>query len=241
MAEAAVKKTPVKKVKAETVKTETVKAEAALSLPVYDITGKQTGTQPVSEAVFGKSDNPELLAQYVRVYETNQRQGNASTKTRSEITGTTKKVYRQKGTGRARHGSKKAPIFVGGGTSFGPHTRTFSVSMNKKQRKLALYTALSNKLKYNKVAQLDAAALTMKPETKTIAACIKAMEMNDKKLLFVLPKMEKNGLVLSARNMKTISFVPATTLNPYEVINTNNVVFVGEAVQELVNHFEKQA
>src|SRR5581483_3879222 len=118
-----------------------------LSASVYDLKGKAIGRVTLPSEVFGVEENPHLLAQAVRVYLANQRQGTVSTKTRGEVQGSTRKIYRQKGTGRARHGGIRAPIFVHGGIVFGPKPREFSLSMPQKMRRLALFTALSGKVK----------------------------------------------------------------------------------------------
>lgn len=224
-----------------TTKAKTTKAKkettANMEIQMYDLTGKQTETVSVSEAIFGQKENKALISQYVRVYTINQRQGTVSAKSRSEVNGTTKKVWRQKGTGRARHGSDKANLFVGGGVTFGPKPRTFSKDLNKKQKKLALFIALSMKLKNKDIVGLDGASLTMKPKTKEVATFVKKTEMDGKKILFVLPEMKKEGFVLSARNIENIDMVQATTINPYEVLNHGKVVFVGDAIKKLEDHF----
>src|SRR3989338_3928790 len=110
---------------------------------IYSLSGKQTGTEELQKEMFELKDNPELIAQYVRVYLYNQRQGTVSSQTRSEVTGTSQKVYRQKGTGRARHGAAKANLFRGGGVTFGPKPREFSMSLNKKQKLKTLFITLS--------------------------------------------------------------------------------------------------
>lgn len=225
-------KTP-KTTKAKTTK----ETSAKMSIQMYDLAGKPTESVAVSEMMFGQKENKALISQYVRVYTINQRQGTVSAKTRAEVNGTTKKVWRQKGTGRARHGSDKAALFVGGGVTFGPRPRTFSKDLNKKQKKLALFIALSMKMKNKDILGLDAAALTMKPKTKEVSQFVKKTEIEGKKTLFVLPEMKKEGLVLSARNMKNVDMVPAATINPYEVLNHSKVVLVGDAVKALETHF----
>lgn len=225
-----VKKTP-KTAKAPVAK------KTNLAAHIYDIKGKTAGTAELRHELFGQKNNPALIAQYVRVYLQNQRQGTVSTKTRSEVVGTTKKIYRQKGTGGARHGSKKAPIFVGGGVTFGPKPRTFSLSMNKKQKKQALSIALSAKAKENAVKILSEKADDMKPKTQAVAEFIKAVKMEGKKILFVLPHVSRNGFVLSARNIPDVEIMQADTINPYAILHTNELVFVGDALQKLEEHF----
>lgn len=226
-----VKKSP------KTVKTPKVEKKATLEAQVFDMKGKASGTVNLREEIFGKKENKALIAHYMRVYLTNQRQGTVATKTRSEVVGTTKKIYRQKGTGGARHGSRKAPIFVGGGVTFGPQPREFSLSMNKKQKRQALFVALSTKAKENAVRILTEDGADMKPKTKVIADFINAVKIEGKKILFVLPKVTRNGFVLSARNIPEVEIVQADTINPYAVLHTKELIFVGDAMKKLEEHF----
>src|SRR3989344_6029979 len=119
--------------------------KGSLFAPVYDLKGAKSGTLALPKEVFGTKVNNSLMAQAVRVYLANQRQGNATTKTRGEVQGSSKKIYRQKGTGRARHGSLRAPIFVKGGIVFGPKPRDFSLDLPKKMKRKALFSSLSAK------------------------------------------------------------------------------------------------
>ena len=136
-----------KETKSEKKLTTPKKKKVNLTIPVYDLDGKEKSTLEVAKEIFGIESNPKLIAQYVRVYHANQRQGTSSTKTRGEVRGSTRKIYRQKGTGKARHGDIKAPIFVGGGVVGGPQPGKHSLKLNKKQIKKSLFTALS--LKFN--------------------------------------------------------------------------------------------
>ena len=223
------------------VKTETkTKAKKMIEIPVYDLTGKSNSMITVSDTIFGQKENDALVAQYMRVYLQNQRQGTVSTKTRGEVAGTTKKMYRQKGTGRARHGSGKEPIFVGGGVAFGPKPREFSKSLNKKQKKQALYIALSTKAKQKAVIALDKETLSIKPKTKQIADLLKTLKFEGKKVLFILPKLEKGGFVLSTRNIASASLIGATTLNPYTVFDNSAIIFVGDALKTLEDHLASE-
>jgi len=207
-----------------------------IEIPVYDLTGKSNSMMKVSDTIFGQKDNDALISQYMRVYQQNQRQGTVSTKNRGEVAGTTHKMYKQKGTGRARHGSGKEPIFVGGGVAFGPRPREFSKNLNKKQKKLALYTSLSMKAKGKSVIALVKESLSIKPKTKQIADLLNTLKFEGKKILFVVPKLEKDGFVLSTRNIASATLVGATTLNPYTVFNNEVIIFVGDALQTLEKH-----
>src|SRR3989344_6756187 len=144
------------------------KSGEGLTIPVYNLEGKEVKTLDVPKEIFSVKPNPKLLAQYVRVYLTNNRQGTASTKTRGEVRGSTRKIYRQKGTGRARHGAITAPIFVGGGVVFGPKPRDYSRKLPQKMKKAALFSALTAKRIDNAVkviGNLD----TIVPKTKEMA------------------------------------------------------------------------
>jgi large subunit ribosomal protein L4 len=230
----------VKETKKTTTKKEAVTKD--LSVVVYDLTGKKLDTVEVSKDIFGHEVNKALLAQYLRVYTQNQRQGTVSTKTRSEVVGTTKKLYRQKGTGRARHGSgEKANIFRGGGVTFGPKPREFALSMNKKQKKQALFMSLSMKMHDDAIMGLTSDALTMKPKTQEIAGFLSDVKLNDKKILFVIPKVEKNGFLLSTRNIKNVDIISASTLNPYEVLTHKAIIFVGDSIKSLEEHFVQKS
>ena len=207
---------------------------------IYSLSGKQTGTEDLQKEMFELKDNPELIAQYVRVYLYNQRQGTVSSQTRSEVTGTSQKVYRQKGTGRARHGAAKANLFRGGGVTFGPKPREFSMSLNKKQKLKALFVSLSQKAISKNIRLLDTTEIGKKPQTKTVVQFLKETELVDKKVLFVLSKMEKSPFVLSTQNIGKVDVIQASTINPYQILNHSELVFVDDALKALDSHFRKQ-
>lgn len=239
-----VKKSVVKKAVPKQVK-ETVKKGSAsakkspLDIFVYGIDGKESKTLSLPKEIFDIEASPRLLAQYVRVYLANQRQGNANTKSRGEIIGSTKKIYRQKGTGRARHGSKKAPIFIGGGIVGGPRTTDHSLKMNKKQKQKALLYSLSLKAKEGAVIAVENALLKMKPKTKTIVDLMKHIGTTNVKTLVVVPKMETNGFILSVRNLQKVNAISALSMNAYEVLNHKKIIFTEDAVDALKEHYKK--
>lgn len=235
------KKTPVKTVTKKVTPVKKVSAPVSgLSLNVFDLAGKETGSVNLPKEIFDVKTNPKLIAQYVKIYHNNQRQGTAATKTRAMVQFSTRKIYRQKGTGRARHGAKSAPIFVGGGVSFGPQPREYHSSLNKKQRKQALFVALSDALKDNRLSGISDAVLTGAPKTAGVAGFIKTRDLGKKKVLFVLPKMEKNALVLSSRNIPSVELTDAPSLNAYAVLRAGAVVFAETAVNILSTHFLKK-
>ncbi|MFA6532601.1 MAG: 50S ribosomal protein L4 [Patescibacteria group bacterium] len=219
-------------VKKSEIKTKTsVSKKNNLSLSIYDIEGKEIKSVELPKEVFAVTANPSLLAQAVRVYLVNQRQGNVKVKTRGEVVGSTRKIYRQKGTGKARHGDIKAPIFVGGGIAHGPKQKEYNLKFNKKERKIALFGALSEKLKENKIFGLEEKALTMKPKTKIIVDFLKELKLIGKNNLMIMKKMEKNNLVLSMRNISNITFVDVNSLNPYLILKSSSLIFVENALE----------
>ncbi|PIR79290.1 MAG: 50S ribosomal protein L4 [Candidatus Levybacteria bacterium CG10_big_fil_rev_8_21_14_0_10_36_30] len=227
------------------VKVKDVKAEKTeklnLTVAVYDKSGTKTGTLKLPEEIFGVSDSPKLVAQAVRVYLANQRQGPANTKTRGEVAYSTKKIYRQKGTGRARHGARKAPIFVGGGITFGPRTRDFSLQMPQQMKRKALFCALSSKLLRQEIIVVDLSDLSGK--TKEIALLLRALSLTNKKgkadrVLFVT---DNDSMVKKAtKNIGGLTMLPANALHAYGVLKSKRAVFVKEAIGLLENTFLKQ-
>lgn len=225
---------------AGTIKTKKTTARSSgLLLKVFDLDGKEKKEMSLSKEIFSVKVSPKLLAHYVRVYLANQRQGNASTKTRGEVTGSTRKIYRQKGTGKARHGDIKAPIFVGGGVVGGPSPRDFSLKINKKQKQKALFGALTIKYQKGLVFGLSETSLKTEPKTKIIAGFLKKMNWIGKRTLFVLPEL-KNNLVLASRNLFEPELIEAKTLNPYIVMRADVVLFLEPSIDIIVNHFLKK-
>lgn len=233
------KKTTVSKEKA--IKTPKTVAKASnLSIKVFDAKGQSSSEVSLPEEVFNVKINKTLMAQAVRVYLANQRQGTQSTKTRSEVTGSTRKIYRQKGTGRARHGAVKAPIFVGGGIAFGPKPRDFSLKFPQKMRKASLASALTQQLKQDKVMVLDA---TYSGKTKELSNILKVLNLHDKKgdahkVLFVFDGDQ--ALDRAGRNIKGMKLTRASYLNTYEVLTSRHIVLVKSAIDALAKSFSKK-
>lgn len=245
---------PVKKVKSQKSKTQTspkrivkraVKRSSkkeepvkgsSLSASVYNIKGKAVEKITLPKEIFGTDVNEKLLAQAVRVYLANQRGGYASTKTRGEVTGSTRKIYRQKGTGRARHGGIRAPIFVGGGIVFGPKPRDFSLKLPAKMRKAALLSALSQKALDNGVKVLSGFE-KIEPKTKIFADALKNMDSNleRKKVLLVTPtnSNELPNLYRAARNIEGVKIIPAQMLNTYEVLDNVAILLMKSSIDVL--------
>lgn len=210
-----------------------------LSVKVYDAKGNEKESAALPKEIFSIKASPKLLAQYVRVYLTNQRQGTASTKTRGDVIGSTKKIYRQKGTGRARHGDIKAPIFVGGGVAGGPKPKDYSLKMNKKQKRKSLFLALSLKQKDHAILQAGKDLIKIGPKTKLAVQFLKTVGIQNEKTLFVFPKMEANNFILASRNIPRVYFSDVPSLNAYAVLNADKIVFIDNALSVLEKHFTK--
>lgn len=212
----------------------------ALAVPVYNLQGEEVKTLTLPKEIFSVKVNPKLISQYVRVYLANQRQGTASTKTRAEVAGSTKKIYRQKGTGRARHGDRKAPIFVGGGVVGGPKPRDYHLSLTKKQKRKALFGSLTLQLKENNILGLSADSLKTAPKTKIMIKFLNSLKLSPpQKILFVFPKLEKNNLLLAGRNIQGISFTDVPSLNAYQILQQEKIIILEEALPVLQKHFLK--
>lgn len=229
--------TPQKATKSVKPKAVAPKAIAGLNVSLFDVSGKESGTTTLPKELFGVEVNKDLLNQYVYVYRMNQRQGTVSTKTRSEVRGTTKKIYRQKGTGGARHGARKAPIFVGGGITFGPKPRVIVRNLSKKMKKQALASALSYAVVEKKVAGAQDAVLSIEAKTKQVAAWLKNAGLGTKKVLFVLPAEKSESFVRASRNLQQITTISANQINAYEVLKAPKIVFMESAVTKMMEHF----
>lgn len=213
-----------------------VAQKSGISVSVFDISGKETGKIELPKEVFGQKENPSLIAQAVRVYLANQRKGTASTKTRSEVAGTTKKMYRQKGTGRARHGAAKAPIFVGGGIAFGPKPRDFSLSLPKKMKKKALASALSAKLTEGNVMVVDWENAIGK--TKQIAQALKNMKLLGKSMIVI--GSENENVKKASANISSMTVVNSSNVTTYDVVKNRNVLFVKNTIDVITKTFSKE-
>ncbi|HKC14422.1 MAG TPA: 50S ribosomal protein L4 [Patescibacteria group bacterium] len=225
-----------KKVALRSPRAKAPRASVSLSASVYDVKGKAVGRITLPSEIFGVEENKHLIAQAVRVYLANQRQGTVSMKTRGEVKGSTRKIYKQKGTGRARHGANRAPIFVHGGVTFATKPKDFSLSLPQKMKRKALFSALSGKLKDGEIKIMDLDKI--QPKTKVMAKAIEAMAIGEKILLVTPGGFKEFGNVYKAsRNLKGMKISPAVSLNTYDVLDTNAVVFMKEAVDVLKKHF----
>ena len=200
------------------------------TVSTFDMTGKQTGTMELNDAVFGIVPNQSVMHDMVVNYLANQRQGTQSALTRAEVRGGGKKPWRQKGTGRARQGSIRAPQWYHGGVVFAPKPRDYSYALPKKMRRLAMKSALSSKVQENEMIVLDELTLT-EIKTKAVADVLKALNTG-KKVLLVLAENDKNA-VYSARNIAGVKTALVNTLNVYDILNCDQIVVVKAAVAQI--------
>ena len=197
---------------------------------LYNMQGEKIGDVELNEALFGADVNKSVLHTVVVNYLANQRQGTQSTKTRAEVRGGGKKPFRQKGTGRARQGSTRAPQWIKGGVALGPKPRDYSYSINKKVKKLAMVSALSSKAQDGDIMVID--NLKMEEiKTKTVMSMLKAMEVEGKALI-VTEDVEKN-MYLSARNIKGVKASYVGMLNVYDILNHEKFIVAKDAVSKL--------
>jgi large subunit ribosomal protein L4 len=203
-----------------------------MELAVYNSQGVATSKKvKLNDSVFGVEPNDHAIYLDVKQYLANQRQGTSKSKERNEISGSTKKIKKQKGTGGARAGSLKSPVFVGGGRVFGPKPRDYSFKLNKKLKRLARVSALTYKAKDNKIVILEDLKFDA-PKTSSLSGVLKALNLNGKALL-VTADYDKN-IVLSGRNLVNAKVSKAADLSTYEILNAGSIV-LSESAVELVN------
>jgi len=207
-----------------------VQKSTGLTLQLVDIQGKPAGTLSLSKDMFGQKPNSKLLAQAYRVYFAKDNQRMAHTKTRGEVRGGGKKPHRQKGTGRARAGSIRSPLWVGGGTTFGPryHVKTITLPQKIKQKSLAL--ALSQKAKDGNIKVVSSLE-GVTPKTKVIAGLFSKLGLSGKTLLVISAK--NKNVSLSVRNLPNLTIETVQNLNSYKVLKNTNLIFSKEAVVKL--------
>lgn len=206
-----------------------------MELNVFNIKGEDTGKKvTLNDAVFGIEPNEHAVYMAVKQYMANNRQGTHKSKERSEISGSTRKLKRQKGTGGARSGDINSPVMVGGGRVFGPKPRDYSFKLNKKVKALARKSALSSKAADNAIKVVEDFNFEA-PKTKEFIEIVKNLQLADKKLLLVLSDQNKN-VYLSARNLPKAKVVTASELNTYGILDCENVVLFESSVA-VVNEF----
>ena len=200
------------------------------TIDVYNIEGKKVNDVELKEDIFGIIPNEELVHSVIVNYLANQRQGTQSTKTRAEVRGGGKKPWRQKGTGRARQGSIRAPHWVGGGIALGPKPRSYSYKINKKERRLAIKSCLSSKVIENELTVIDKFEFN-EIKTKEVAKMLNNLKLEGKTLI-LLP--EKNEIIQkSARNIKGVKTLSVNTINAYDLVKYKNLVVTLDTVKRL--------
>ena len=205
---------------------------------VLDFNGKDTGRKvQLSDSVFGIEPNNHAVYLDVKQYLANQRQGTHKAKERAEVAGSTRKIKKQKGTGTARAGSAKNPLFKGGGTVFGPRPRSYSFKLNKSLKRLARKSAFSIKAKESNIIVLEDFSFET-PNTKNFINVLKALELENKKSLFVLGDTNKN-VYLSSRNLKASNVVSSYELSTYAILNANNLVLLESSLEIIEENLSK--
>ena len=200
------------------------------NLKVVDMTGKEVGDITLSDAVFGAEINESVLHTAVKSYLANQRQGTQSTLTRTEVSGGGRKPWRQKGTGRARQGSTRAPQWTHGGVALGPKPRSYRFTLNKKVKRIAIQSALSSKVAENEMIVVSEIKST-EYKTKTMAAMLKALG-SEKKALVVLPAADQIT-VKSISNIPGVKTAYVNTLNVYDILNCDKFIVAKEAAEKI--------
>ena len=209
-----------------------------MEVKVLDINGKETGrTVTLSDSVFAIEPNKHAVYLDVKQYLANQRQGTHKAKERAEVAGSTRKIKKQKGTGTARAGSAKNPLFKGGGTVFGPRPRSYSFKLNKNLKRLARKSALAMKAKDSNLIVVENFEFET-PNTKNFINVLKALGLENKKSLFVLGDSNKN-VYLSSRNLKASSVVTVSELNTYNVLHSNSLVLLEGALEGIEENLSK--
>jgi large subunit ribosomal protein L4 len=205
-----------------------------MQVEILNISGKKTSKKAdLVDAIYNAEPNDHCIYLDVKQHLANKRQGTHKSLERAEINRTTKKLKRQKGTGGARAGSMKSPLFIGGGRVFGPKPRDYSFKLNKKVKVLARVSALSYKAKENAITVVEDFNFEA-PKTRNFVDLLKNLNLSDKKTLLVLPNTNKN-IYLSARNIEGAHVVKASDLNTYDILNANNLILAEGSVKEIEN------
>lgn len=203
-----------------------------MELDIFAKDGKSTGKKvKLNDAVFAIEPNDHAIWLDVKQHLANKRQGTHKTLEKSEVSGSTKKLHRQKGTGGSRKGSIKSPLFKGGARVFGPKPRDYSFKLNKKVKDLARRSALTYKAKDGVIKVIDVVSISA-PKTKDYAALLKAFELTSRKSILVVPQKDDNVL-MSARNLQGARVVVASELSTYDIMNCNGMLIVKDAIEPL--------
>ena len=209
-----------------------------MEVKVLDINGKETGRSvQLADSVFASEPNKHAIYLDVKQYLANQRQGTHKAKERAEVAGSTRKIKKQKGTGTARAGSAKSPIFKGGGTIFGPRPRSYSFKLNKALKRLARKSAFTIKAQEANLFVVEDFTFEA-PSTKNFINVLKALGLEGKKSLFVLGESNKN-VYLSSRNLERTSVVTSSELNTYGILNAKSLVLTEGSLEGIVENLSK--
>ena len=197
---------------------------------VYNIEGKKVSDIELADSVFGIEPNENIVHSVLKNYLANQRQGTQSTKTRAEVSGGGKKPWRQKGTGRARQGSIRAPQWIKGGIALGPKPRSYKYTVNKKEKRLAIKSVLSSKVLEKELTVVDKLELK-EIKTKSMVNALAALKVEGKTLI-ILPENDKN-VVMSARNIKNVKTISANNINVFDLLKYSNLILPVDTVKKL--------
>jgi len=209
-----------------------------MELTVYKIDGsKTTKTVELSDSIFAVEPNDHAIYLDVKQYLANQRQGTHKSKERSEVSGSTRKLKRQKGTGGARIGDINSPLLRGGGRAFGPRPKDYSFKLNKKVKRLARKSALSYKVQENNLMVVENVNFES-PKTKSYQEFLKNLNLSEKKTLLILPETNKN-VYLSSRNLPKAKVLVASDINTYDILNAQNILLVEESVKHIEENLLK--
>ncbi|ADQ15338.1 50S ribosomal protein L4 [Halanaerobium hydrogeniformans] len=195
----------------------------------FDQSGNELDMVDLNDSVFNNKINEHVVHQVVNAQLAARRSGTASTKNRANVRGGGRKPWRQKGTGRARHGSIRSPLWVGGGVTFGPSPRSYDKKLTKKMKRLALKSVLTDKVNRDEVVLVDKIALS-EPKTKAVIKILADLNLEDKKVLIVMPEKDDN-LYLSARNIPNVKTLLAGSINAYDLLDNEMIIFIEEAVK----------
>lgn len=205
-----------------------------MKLSVFNTKGEDTGREiSLDEKIFGIEPNEHVVYLEVKQHLANQRQGTHKVKTRNEVSGSTKKIKKQKGTGTARAGSIKSPVFRGGGTVFGPEPRDYGFKLNKKVKALAKRSVLSAKAKDNQIKVMEDFNMEA-PKTKELLSILSNLAVNGKKSLLILGELNRN-IVLSVRNLKNAKVAVAEGLNTYDLVNAEHLILTESSIEKIKN------
>ncbi|MBI1799486.1 MAG: 50S ribosomal protein L4 [Candidatus Eisenbacteria bacterium] len=206
-----------------------------MNAKLFSLDGTEKGTANLPDELFGQPVHEHLLWLSVKRHLGNQRQGTSKVKNRGEVSGGGRKPFRQKGTGRARQGSNTSPLMPGGGRAFGPSPRDYRTDLPKKQRRAALISALSLKAGESAVTVLDALSFS-EPRTRAMADVLKKLGVNGKRTLLVIDQADEN-LLKSCRNLHNLRLVPAHQLNPYQLLDAEQVLMTADGLKRVQEVF----